>query len=64
MKELFYTAVAWVYSKVYFFLFPMKYKVDIGRNDECLCKSGKKFKHCCIDKYRDGVIVTKRQILR
>ena len=24
--------------------------MKIGRNDPCLCKSGKKFKHCCIDK--------------
>jgi len=25
-----------------------------GRNDPCLCGSGKKFKKCCIDKYKAG----------
>jgi uncharacterized protein YecA (UPF0149 family) len=24
----------------------------IGRNDPCPCGSGKKFKHCCLDKMR------------
>ena len=24
----------------------------VGRNDPCPCGSGKKFKHCCIDKFR------------
>jgi len=23
-----------------------------GRNDRCPCGSGKKFKHCCLDKYQ------------
>lgn len=27
-----------------------------GRNDPCLCGSGKKFKKCCIDKYKSGQI--------
>lgn len=22
---------------------------DVGRNDDCPCGSGRKFKHCCID---------------
>lgn len=26
----------------------------VGRNDPCPCKSGQKFKRCCIDKF-DGV---------
>lgn len=25
----------------------------VGRNDPCPCGSGKKFKHCCIDKFRN-----------
>ena len=29
---------------------PVKKKVKVGRNDPCPCGSGKKFKHCCIDK--------------
>lgn len=24
---------------------------NIGRNDACPCQSGKKFKHCCINKF-------------
>jgi hypothetical protein len=27
---------------------------DIGRNDPCPCGSGKKFKKCCLDAYRDA----------
>ncbi len=26
----------------------------IGRNDQCLCGSGKKYKHCCLDKQQKG----------
>ncbi len=26
----------------------------IGRNDPCLCGSGKKYKHCCLEKERDA----------
>jgi len=26
-----------------------------GRNDPCPCESGKKYKHCCIDKNRRNV---------
>ncbi len=29
---------------------PVRRKVEIGRNDPCPCGSGKKYKHCCIDK--------------
>ena len=29
---------------------PVRRKVEIGRNDLCPCGSGKKYKHCCIDK--------------
>jgi len=25
----------------------------LGRNDPCICGSGKKYKKCCIDKYGD-----------
>ncbi len=27
---------------------PMTQKVKIGRNDPCLCGSGKKYKKCCL----------------
>jgi hypothetical protein len=27
---------------------------DVGRNDPCPCRSGKKFKKCCLDAYRDA----------
>lgn len=27
---------------------PIKNTVTIGRNDPCLCGSGKKYKHCCL----------------
>ena len=27
-------------------------KIKIGRNDPCPCGSGKKYKYCCLDKYR------------
>jgi hypothetical protein len=30
--------------KIYF----LGYVFDIGRNDPCFCKSGKKFKKCCL----------------
>ena len=29
---------------------PVRKKVQIGRNDPCPCGSGKKYKHCCMDK--------------
>ncbi len=29
---------------------PIRRKVTIGRNDLCPCGSGKKYKHCCMDK--------------
>ncbi len=29
---------------------PVRKKVSIGRNDPCPCGSGKKYKHCCMDK--------------
>ncbi len=29
---------------------PVRKKVEIGRNDPCPCGSGKKYKHCCMDK--------------
>lgn len=25
-----------------------------GRNDPCICGSGKKFKKCCLQKFEDG----------
>lgn len=28
-----------------------RYKYKIGRNDKCVCGSGKKYKKCCISKY-------------
>jgi len=28
--------------------FPMKENRDVGRNDPCVCGSGKKFKSCCM----------------
>jgi uncharacterized protein YecA (UPF0149 family) len=28
--------------------------IRIGRNDPCPCGSGKKFKHCCMDKIKPG----------
>lgn len=31
-------------------IFFLGYIFDIGRNDLCLCKSGKKFKKCCLVK--------------
>lgn len=34
-----------------------------GRNDPCLCGSGKKFKKCCIDKYKSGNIIVDPQPL-
>ena len=27
-------------------------KIKIGRNEPCPCGSGKKYKYCCLDKYR------------
>ncbi|HAI6492494.1 TPA: SEC-C metal-binding domain-containing protein, partial [Escherichia coli] len=27
-----------------------KFKVKLGRNDKCLCGSGKKYKKCCLIK--------------
>jgi uncharacterized protein YecA (UPF0149 family) len=27
----------------------------VGRNDKCPCNSGKKFKHCCIDRIRQDM---------
>ena len=29
---------------------PIRKKTEIGRNDPCPCGSGKKYKHCCLDK--------------
>ncbi|MBE5041073.1 preprotein translocase subunit SecA [Ructibacterium gallinarum] len=29
---------------------PIRRKVNIGRNDPCPCGSGKKYKHCCMEK--------------
>ena len=29
---------------------PVRKKVTVGRNDPCPCGSGKKYKHCCLDK--------------
>ena len=29
---------------------PVRRKVEIGRNDPCPCGSGKKYKHCCLEK--------------
>ena len=29
---------------------PVRRKVEIGRNDLCPCGSGKKYKHCCLEK--------------
>ncbi len=28
----------------------------IGRNEQCLCGSGKKFKHCCLPKQQAGLV--------
>ena len=28
----------------------------IGRNEQCLCGSGKKFKHCCLSKQQAGLV--------
>lgn len=30
---------------------PIKVSKTPGRNEKCPCGSGKKYKHCCIDKY-------------
>lgn len=30
-------------------------KTKIGRNDPCLCGSGKKYKHCCLNKPKDAI---------
>jgi len=32
---------------------PFKQHKKIGRNEKCICGSGKKFKNCCIDKEND-----------
>ena len=32
----------------------MKNKSKIGRNDPCPCGSGRKYKKCCLHKYRDA----------
>ena len=29
---------------------PIRRKIEIGRNDPCPCGSGKKYKHCCLEK--------------
>ena len=29
---------------------PVKIEKKVGRNEQCPCNSGKKFKHCCIGK--------------
>ena len=31
-----------------------KKKTKIGRNDPCICGSGRKYKKCCLNKYRDA----------
>ena len=31
-----------------------KNKTKIGRNDPCPCGSGRKYKKCCLNKYRDA----------
>jgi hypothetical protein len=28
--------------------------MDVGRNERCPCGSGKKYKHCCLNKGRGG----------
>lgn len=33
---------------------PVRRKVSIGRNDPCPCGSGKKYKHCCMEKDQES----------
>lgn len=33
-----------------------KERKSIGRNDPCYCGSGRKYKHCCIDKDKENVV--------
>ena len=33
---------------------PVQKKAKVGRNDPCPCGSGKKYKHCCLDKEQNG----------
>lgn len=33
---------------------------SIGRNRPCLCKSGKKWKHCCLAKHEKQVLVLEK----
>lgn len=44
--------------------FKEKHNRDISRNDLCLCGSGKKFKKCCIDKYKESQRIFQRIMLK
>lgn len=34
-----------------------KVVVKVGRNERCPCNSGKKYKHCCLNKYKSKKLV-------
>lgn len=36
---------------------PIRVEKKLGRNQKCPCNSGRKFKHCCIDKKTDITII-------
>ena len=44
--------------------FKKKHKRNISRNDLCLCGSGKKYKKCCIDKYKESQRIFQRIMLK
>ena len=37
--------------------------MKVGRNDPCPCGSGRKYKHCCLEKERGGIPLTQRLML-
>lgn len=39
-------------------------KVDIGRNDPCPCGSGKKYKHCCLNKPKNELDMIESELER
>lgn len=41
---------------------PIKKHKLPGRNDPCVCGSGKKFKKCCLHKFEDGTYETHREL--
>ena len=44
--------------------FKEKHKRNISRNDLCLCGSGKKYKKCCMDKYKESQRIFQRIMLK